>query len=146
MNLYPILFFMIVDGEVESKRDDSDFEEEIKDRISVLRRCGQILETELITKDGLNDCMSRTILHRAKRSLKCYACQKTSLFITKEVRFIYKNPIKIENKNFICEFRHWNIIFKIGKFYLSILVQFNHAALSILVNAMVTAEAPISSK
>ena len=95
MNLYPILFFMIVDGEVESKRDDSDFEEEIKDRISVLRRCGQILETELITKDGLNDCMSRTILHRAKRSLKCYACQKTSLFITKEVRFIYKIPIKI---------------------------------------------------
>lgn len=95
MNLYPILFFMIVDGEVESKRDDSDFEEEIKDRISVLRRCGQILETELITKDGLNDCMSRTILHRAKRSLKCYACQKTSLFITKEVRFINKNPIKI---------------------------------------------------
>ena len=77
---------MIVDGEVESKRDESDFEEEIKDRISVLRRCGQILETELITKDGLNDCMSRTILHRAKRSLKCYACQKTSLFITKEVR------------------------------------------------------------
>lgn len=95
MNLYPILFFMIVDGEVESKRDDSDFEEEIKDRISVLRRCGQILETELITKDGLNDCMSRTILHRAKRSLKCYACQKTSLFITKEVRFINKNPIQI---------------------------------------------------
>ena len=94
MNLYPILFFMIVDGEVESKRDDSDFEEEIKDRISVLRRCGQILETELITKDGLNDCMSRTILHRAKRSLKCYACQKTSLFITKEVSLFTQIPKK----------------------------------------------------
>ena len=92
MNFYPILFFMIVDGEVESKRDESDFEEEIKDRISVLRRCGQILETELITKDGLNDCMSRTILHRAKRSLKCYACQKTSLFITKEVSSLGKLP------------------------------------------------------
>ena len=91
---------MIVDGEVESKRDESDFEEEIKDRISVLRRCGQILETELITKDGLNDCMSRTILHRAKRSLKCYACQKTSLFITKEVR-----SSKISNQRFHSQFQ-----------------------------------------
>lgn len=134
MNFYTIFVFIIV----ESKRDN--FEEEIKDRIGVLRRCGQILETELITKEGLNDCMSRTILHRAKRSLKCYACQKTSLFITKEVR----SPKMAKNVHE--NFRHWNIIFKIGKFYRSILVQFNHAALSILVNAMVTAEAPISSK
>ena len=107
MNFYTIFVFIIVDG--ESKRDY--FEEEIKDRIGVLRRCGQILETELITKEGLNDCMSRTILHRAKRSLKCYACQKTSLFITKEVKFLensQKFTIKFQTLEYY--FQNWNIL------------------------------------
>ena len=108
MNFYTIFVFIIVDG--ESKRDN--FDEEIKDRIGVLRRCGQILETELITKEGLNDCMSRTILHRAKRSLKCYACQKTSLFITKEVRSLSENEQKFTMKFQTLEyyFQNWKIL------------------------------------